>query len=299
MALNLHLLRIFAAVAEHNSFSQAGKVLFISQPAVSRAVQELEEQVGLPLIDRSRRVPILTEAGTLLYQYAQRLFSVEQAAELALEQLQGLERGHLALAASHTAGTYLLPPLLSRYHQRYPGVRLSLQIANTQTILEKLHTEPIDVAFVEGTVKDTDFLVESWRTDHLVAIAPPNHPLIEQQPVTLKQLAAEPYVQRELGSGTREIVDEAFRRRKLEPNVAIELGSNQAVKQAVAAGLGISIVSDATVALEISAGVLTILNIKDIDFKRTLAQVQVKEKPLSPAAVAFLHLFDKDEQAQP
>ena len=294
MALNLHLLRIFTAVAEHNSFSRAAKALYISQPAVSKGVQELEEQVGLLLLDRSRRKLALTEAGLLLYQYAQRLFAAEHAAETALEQLQGLERGHLAIGASHTTGTYLLPPLLSRFHQRYPGIRLSLEIANTQTVLENLHTRPLDMAFVEGPVKATDLIVSTWRADHLVAIAPPSHPLIQRQPVALAELATEPYVQRELGSGTREVVEDAFKQKGLELNVAIELGGNQVVKQTVSAGLGISIVSDATIALELRAQTLAVVAIKDYDFSRTLSQVLPGEKPLSPAAAAFLKLLHSE-----
>jgi DNA-binding transcriptional LysR family regulator len=294
MPLNLHLLRIFATVAERRSFSRAAEALYISQPAVSRAVQELEDQVGTPLLDRSHRAFTLTEAGSLLYPYAQRLFAIEQAAETALEQLQGLERGHLALGASHTTGTYLLPPLLSRFHRRYPGVQLSLEIANTQTVIEKLHTQPLDLAFVEGPVKEKDLLVTPWRTDSLVAIAPPGHPLAAKQPVTLKQLAAEPYVQRESGSGTREIVDEVFRQRGLELNVAIELSSNQAVKQAVSAGLGVSIVSNATIALEVSAGTLMVLAVRDVDFRRTLAQVSLKGKPTSVTTAALLKLMVED-----
>ena len=123
MALSLRLLRIFLVAAEHNNFSRAAEILYVSQPAVSKSIQELEQQVGLILFDRSRRVLALTEAGHLLYQYAQHLFAVEKAAEIALDQLRGLERGHLALGASRTIGTYLLPPLLSRFHRAYPGIR--------------------------------------------------------------------------------------------------------------------------------------------------------------------------------
>jgi DNA-binding transcriptional LysR family regulator len=290
MPLNLHFLRIFNAVAEYNNFSRAAEALYISQPAVSRAVQELEEEIGLPLLDRSHRTITLTEAGALLHQYAQRLFAVEQAAETTLEQLKSLERGHLALGASHTTGTYLLPPLMSRFHEQYPGIRLSLEIANTQTILEKLHTQPMDLAFVEGPVRDTEYVAAPWRTDRLVVIAPPKHPLVERQPVTLLQLAAEPYLQRELGSGTRDIVEAAFHRQELTLNVAIELGSNQAIKQAVSAGLGISIVSNATLDLELSAGTLAVLDLQEVDFRRVLSRVTLKEKPLSRAASAFLQL---------
>jgi DNA-binding transcriptional LysR family regulator len=291
MALNLHLLRIFATVAEFNNFSRAAEALYISQPAVSKAVQQLEQQVGLSLLDRSHRKLALTEAGTLLYQYAQRLFAIEQAAETALDQLQGLESGHLALGASHTVGTYLLPPLLGRFHQQYPGVHLTLQIANTQTVIEVLQMQALDLVFVEGPVNDEDLTIEAWRNDHLMAIVPPNHPLVSQQPVTLKQLATEPYVQREFGSGTRAIVEKAFKQQGLELNVAIELSSNEAVKQAVSAGLGISIVSDLTIALELAANSLAVVEIQEIDFTRTLSQVMLNEKPVSPAASAFLQLL--------
>ncbi|MBZ0302445.1 MAG: LysR family transcriptional regulator, partial [Anaerolineae bacterium] len=173
MTMNLYLLRVFATVAEHGSFSQAARALYISQPAVSKGVQSLEQQIGMRLLDRSHRDISLTEAGHLLYDYAQRIFAAERAAESALEQLNGLERGHLALGASHTIGTYLLPPLMGLFHQRYPGVRLSLEIANTQQILIDLRTRPLDLAFVEGPVSDANLVVAPWRTDRLVVIAPP------------------------------------------------------------------------------------------------------------------------------
>jgi len=287
LALNLHLLRIFTAVAEHGNFSRAAEALYISQPAVSRAVQELEAQVGFALLDRSHRVPALTDAGALLYQYAQRLFTIEQAAEVALGQLQGLERGHLAVGASHTTGTYLLPPLFSQFHQQYPSIRLSLEIANTQTILEKLRTQPLELAFVEGLVTDKEFLVTPWRTDRLVIIAPPNHPLLLRQPASLEQIIKEPYVQRELGSGTREIVEDVLRQKGIELTITIELNSNQAVKQAVSAGLGISIVSDMTIELELANRTLATISVQDLDLTRTLTQVTVKDRPLSRSAATF------------
>lgn len=291
MALNLHLLRIYTAVVEHNNFSRAADALYMSQPAVSKAVRELERQIGLDLLDRSHRRLALTEAGRVLHLHAQRLFAVEQAAEAALEQLQGLERGQLALGASQTIGTYLLPPLLGQFHQQYPGIRLSLEIANTQAVLEALHMQELDFAVVEGPVNHEEFTVTRWRNDRLVVILPPDHHLIGQQSVALEQLAAEPYVQRESGSGTRMIVERVFQNRGLELNVAIELSSNQAVKQAVSAGLGISIVSIATIALEAATNSLAIMEVSESGFIRSLSQVMLREKPVSPAAAAFSQLL--------
>lgn len=287
MALSLRLLRIFFAAAEHNNFSRAAEMLYISQPAVSKSIQELEQQIGLVLFDRSRRVLTLTEAGQLLYQYAQHLFAVEKSAEIALDQLKGLERGHLALGASRTIGTYLLPPLLSQFHRAYPGIQLSLEIANTQTILKHLHTKPLDLAFVEGPVKDNDLDVRVWGKDHLVVIVAPGHPLLAEQPVTLKRLANESYIQREHGSGTREIVDAVFEKHGLQPDVVIELESNQAVKQAVIAGLGFSIASQATIKLEFEVGMIAVVNLSDYTFDRSLWKLTSKGRPRSPAAVAF------------
>src|SRR5690242_9690611 len=142
--MNLHLLRLFATVAEQGSFSRAASLLYISQPAISKGVQELERQLGTTLLDRSGRGVALTEAGETLLPHAQHLFAVERAAETALEQLEGLERGQLAIGASSTIGIYLLPPLLGRFRQRYPGIRLFLDIGNTQQIGERLRMTPLD-----------------------------------------------------------------------------------------------------------------------------------------------------------
>jgi DNA-binding transcriptional LysR family regulator len=290
MALNLHLLRIFATVVEQRGFSRAATALYISQPAVSKSVQELEKQLGVLLIDRSQRRLMLTEAGNILFEHAQRLFAVERAAEAALEQLHGLKRGRLSIGASQTIGTYLLPPLLGLYHQRYPGVQLSLEIENTQRVIDDLRTQPLDLAFVEGPVSDPDLVVSTWRTDRLVIIAPPGHPLTNQR-VSLEQVTQYPYVQRESGSGTRNIVEQALHERGVSLNVALELGSNQAVKQAVIAGLGISIVSEATLELEQNTGILAVIEPYDFYLSRPLSQVTIQGRPESRALAAFRSLF--------
>ena len=290
MALNLHLLRIFATVVDQHGFSRAAAALYISQPAVSKSVQELENQLGVLLIDRSQRRLMLTEAGSILFEHAQRLFAVERAAEAALEQLHGLKRGRLSIGASQTIGTYLLPPLLGQYHQRYPGVQLSLEIENTQRVIDDLRTQPLDLAFVEGPVSDPDLVVSTWRTDRLVIIAPPRHPLTNQR-VSLEQVTQYPYVQRESGSGTRNIVEQALHERGVSLNVALELGSNQAVKQAVIAGLGISIVSEATLELEQNTGILAVIEPHDFYLSRPLSQVTIQGRPESRALAAFRDLF--------
>lgn len=287
MALNLHLLRIFASVASTQSFSQAAKTLYISQPAVSKGIRQLESQLGMELVDRSMPNFTLTESGRLLYQHALHIFAAEHAAEVALEELQGLVRGSLALGASQTIGTYLLPPLMGQFHRQYPGVRLSLEILNTHQIIERLRSAPLDLAFVEGPVASNSLNMTSWRVDRLIIITPPDHPFVTQKRLTLAQIATEPFIMREAGSGTRENIETAMRERGLHLNIAMELGSNSAVKEAVSAGLGISIVSEATIKLERAAGTVAVLDVPDFTLERTLRQLSVAGRPLSHAATAF------------
>ncbi len=296
MTLNLHLLRIFGAVVENGSFSQAARKLYISQPAVSQAVQELERQVELPLVIRSGRRIKLTEAGSLLYDYTRQILATEHAAELALEQLRGLEHGQLAIGASSTIGVYLLPRLLSIFHRRYPGIRLRLDIGSTAQIVERLLVADLDTALVEGPVTHPHIAAQFWRDDQLVVIAMPAHSVICEQPVSLQRLLAEPFVCREPTSGTREIIDAAFQERGMERNIAIELGSTEAIKQAVIAGLGLAVVSVATVSSEVALGNLAVLDVSELAIQRPLKQLTVSGRPASPALVAFQALLDDTKE---
>lgn len=295
--MNLHLLRTFSALVSTGSFSRAALALFISQPAVSKGVQQLERELGTSLLDRSAHGVALTEAGHVLYDYAQRIFASEKAVEMALAELKGLARGHLVIGASQTIGTYLLPQLLGAFHQRYPGVRLSLEIANTQQVIDSLRRTPLNIAYVEGPVRGDDLGVSIWRTDQMVVIAPPHHPLAGHTAVSLKTLAQEPYLQREPGSGTGDIIARAFAERGLALNIAMELGSNQAIKQAVSAGLGISIVSEATIALERASGTLSVIGVRDFQLGRPLFCVQIRDRPASRAALAFQTLLSGASEA--
>ncbi len=291
--MNLHLLRLFATVAEQGSFSRAASLLYISQPAISKGVQELERQLGTALLDRSGRGVALTEAGTTLFQHAQQLFAVERAAETALEQLEGLERGQLAIGASSTIGIYLLPPLLGRFRQRYPGIRLFLDIGNTQQIGERLRTVPLDAVFVEGPVDLPHTDVTPWRDDTLVVIAAPDHWLVGQRNVPIHAALAEPFVLREQGSGTRAIIEQTLRSRNVALKIVMELGSTEAIKQVVSAGLGLAIVSEATIALELLAGRLAILDVPELTLGRVLTQLHVVGRPPSRALQAFEALLQE------
>ncbi len=301
MAMNLHLLRIFATVARRKSFSRAAEDLVISQPAVSKGVRELERQLGLALLDRSRGGVTLTEAGETLFSYAQRLFAIEDAAEVAVAQLKQVERGTLAIGASATIGIYLLPSLLGEFHRRYPDAQPSLDIAATRDILQRLLTSPLDVAFVEGPADVEGLIVTPWREDTLVVIAAPDHPLAHVQRRGgqssvhndfVRRIVAEGFIQREPGSGTREIVDEGMRERGIALRVAMEVNNTEGVKQMVSAGLGLAIVPSVTIAAELATGRLVTLDAPELTLHRWLWRAQVVDRPVSPALRAFLAILD-------
>ncbi|QPC80520.1 LysR family transcriptional regulator [Phototrophicus methaneseepsis] len=291
--MNLASLRLWMMVAEHSSFSRAAEVAYISQPAISKRVQELEQSLGVALLDRSGRNVQLTEAGQILYRYGKQIFAAERAAESALAQLNDLQRGHLAVGASNTIGTYLLPALLGRFHDQYPGIELSMEIGNTHQMIEELRHKPLDVAFVEAPVTGPDLNVIPWRTDQLVVIAPIDHPLAAQDRVSLERLSQEVFIMREPGSGTREVAENALSQHGVELPIAFELGSNAAVKQAVIAGLGLAIISEVTLTLELALKRLTVLKVPELILNRALTHVTIIERPHSPALTAFLASLER------
>ncbi|WP_298817991.1 LysR family transcriptional regulator [Chloroflexus sp.] len=289
MSLNLHLLRIFVAVLDQGSFTRAAEALVMSQSAVSRAVQELERQLNTVLLERRPRGVVPTEAGIVLGEHARRIFAHERLAIEALNELRGLQRGRLAIGASSTIGTYLLPPLLGLYHRQYPGIELFLDIGNTQQVMEHLLAYRIDIAYVEGPVEPDERLqISPWRNDELVVIAAPDHPLARQPNLTCADLNGAPFVLREPGSGTREVMEQALTARGITIRPVMELGSTEAVKQAVSAGLGLSIVSLVTLQMDIIAGRLTILRVRDLSIERQLSRVRLADRPLSQALAAWL-----------
>ncbi len=285
--MNLHALRIFTLVARERSFSRAAELLFLSQPAVSRAVRELEQEQGVDLFDRTARPTALTTAGAVLLAHATQLFAAERAAERAMAELRDLQSGSLAIGASSTIGIYLLPAQLAEFQQERPQLRLFLDIGNTQQILDRLCMAELDIALVEGPAERPNLDQTVWRTDQLVVIAPPGHPLAGAQPTAAQQLAAYPFLLRESGSGTREVIEAALRSIGLELQVRLELGSTEAIKRAVAAGMGLAIVSRMTVADELRSGRLAEIQPFDLPLERELRLVTVRGRPLTPAAQAL------------
>ncbi len=292
--MNLNQLKVFCEVVERKGFTRAAEALYLTQPAVSRQVQELERYFGVDLFEQIGKRIYPTEAGTILYDYAKGIFHSLDDLDVEMNQLKGLKAGHLRIAASATAGTYLLPPLLGNFKRKYPGVEVSLEIYNSQQVEQHLlQFQQLDLGVTERPITEDALYSEAFDMDHLVVIVSLDHPLAGQGTITASQLQGERFILREVGSGTRDLLDEEFERLNLKVKRVMELGSTAAVKQAVAAGLGVSVVSVRAIGLEEEAGLLKTLQCPDMRLQREIRYVHHKDKRLSRAATAFLQILKK------
>jgi DNA-binding transcriptional LysR family regulator len=288
MPLNLHLLRLFATVAETGSFSRATTVLNLSQPAISQGVRDFELQLGCRLLDRPPKGVKPTREGRALMRHARSVFAAERAAEEELKSLRGLDSGSLRIGASTTIATYLLPEYLGQFHRTYPGIDLHLVSANTRDIADLMLGHEIEIALVEGPVDDDGLLSEPWQTDIMTMIAAPSHPFArEDAPIDPARLAEELLVIREPGSGSREVVNQALSAYAIQPSRTLEVGSTEAIKQLVAAGVGVSIVSRAAVKDQVALQRLKMIEIAGVAIERTLWQLTVSGRLSIPAAYVF------------
>lgn len=291
MSLNIPALRAFVAVVDSRGFSRAAAALRISQPAISKSVSTLERDVGMPLLERRSDGIRLTGAGQVLYQHATELFAVERAAEEELRAYLGLERGTLRIGASTTIATYLLPTELAQFHAEFPSVTLRVVSTNTRAVARLLLQRKIDVALVEGPVSHPRIEATPWRADALVVIAPPNHALANKRRIAPSDIAGEPFIVRETGSGTRVEGDKALSERGIHPTVALTLGSTEAIKQAVIAGLGLAVLSRSAVAEHVTAGTIGVLDILDWNVQRDFTLLRLRGRAPSAAARKFEELI--------
>ena len=294
MAINLNALRVFTAVVERGGFSRAAEALRISQPAVSKAVRELERQVGIELLDRRQRVARPTDAGAMLAERGRELFATERLAEEELRAARGLSRGTLRIAASTTIATYLLPPLLAAYHRKWPGISLVVASANTRRVARLLTHRRVDVALVEGPVADPRIDVVPWREDELIIVAPASHPLARRRSLSPDALAHESFIVREPGSGTRAVAHAALRDAGVRARTALVLGSTEAIKQAVIAGLGLAIVSREACVDQLAAGRLAQLRLTGLKIRRPFTRLVLRGVRAPGAVVAFEEILAND-----
>jgi DNA-binding transcriptional LysR family regulator len=289
--VNLNHLAIFHAVAQAGSVSGGALGLHISQSAVSKQLGELEAALELPLFERLPRGVRLTEAGHALLDYSTRLFALEREAERAMAELKQLGRGRIAIGASRTIGTYMLPPLLARFHRLHPRIELSLQVENTKAIEDKLVAGEIDLGYAEGLPSSAHLDYTVFARDDLVLVAAPDH-AAARAPLSLAALAGEELLMHEDGSGTRAVTEAALAERKLKIRPVMVLASSEAIKQTVAAGAGLAFLSSAAIRNEVEAGTLVVLKVRGLNIHRPLYRMQPKKARLGPSLRAFLNLQD-------
>ena len=287
MFINLHQLRIFQSVAQQRSYSRAAEVLFLSQPGVSLQVKALEKSVGLPLFEKSGRTLRLTEAGQELLAYSERIFALLDETQLVLEELGGARRGTVKVAASTTAGIYIVPSALGGFHRENPRVKLTLDVVNRFTVQERLLNDVVDMA-VMGLIEDAhDLEVAEFVPNELVVIASPNHRLAQEEQIPFEQLSSEIFLLREAGSGTRTDVERLLLAKGVQVHVGMELRSSGAIKQAVAADLGIAVIPLRAIELELLANRLVVLDVVGFPVDRHWSLVRRAGRHLSATAQAL------------
>ncbi len=282
----LHQLKVFEAVARHSSFTRAAEELFLTQPTVSMQVKQLSKSVGLPLFEQVGKRLYLTEAGKELHTTCREVFDRLSQFEIAIANLKGLKQGALRLTVVTTA-KYVIPRLLGPFCQRYPGIDVSLTVTNHEWVLEGLADNRSDLYILSQPPEDMDVKIHPFLENPLVVLAHRNHPLAKEKEISLKRLSEEPFISREPGSGTRKVVQTLFDEHGLALNVKLDLGSNEAIKQAIAGGLGVSVLSLHTLALEGTNSQLTILDVEGFPIERYWYVVYPSGKQLSVIARTF------------
>lgn len=293
--INANHLMVFNSVANHLSFSRAAEELYTSQPSVSTQIKRLEEYLDISLFEQLGKKIILTEAGTTLFLYSQTIFSLIDEGVEAIEELKGCRKGRLLIGASTTPGIYLLPKILGDFKSIYPGILPKLEIANSQRIVEMVNTNKLDIGIIgEEIICPPELQVKPWLKDELFLVVPNKHSWVKKVSVHVKDLESEQFIFRESGSSTRSIIENILANHGLKVNVTLELNSTEAVKQAVSAGLGVSIVSGFSV---INNSGIVCIPIEGLGFYRMFNIIYHRNKIFSPATKSFSTFLKKSQES--
>jgi DNA-binding transcriptional LysR family regulator len=285
-SLTLRQLQIFVVAARHLSYARAAEELHLTPPAISMQLKQLEENVGLPLFERLGRGVALTEAGEMLVHHALRVLGEIKDAEANLQGLLGAEVGQLSVGLVSTA-KYFMPKLLAKFSQDHPGVEVQFTVGNREALLQKLQDNAIDLAVMGRIPVEIDAHAEPMASHPYVLIAPADHPLREARRFDMHELRQETFLLREEGSGSRRVAEEMFKNHLFTPKRTISLGSNETIKQAVMAGMGVSLLSLHTLPLELKTREICLLDVIGTPIERTWYVVNMNSKRLLPAGQKF------------
>lgn len=287
MRVTLRQLRTFEAVARLRSFSRAAEEMHVTQPTVSKQIRLLHDEIGLPLLEQIGKRVYLTDAGRQLYATCADWLNTWGRFEQSIADLKGLKQGRLKIAAV-TTSKYFMPRVLGPFCAEYPGIDIAMEVINRDRLLERLDRNEDDLYVMGVPPEDRKIVSEVLVENPLVVIAPLSHPLAGEQHIPFTRLGKEPFLVREHGSGTRITMEKVFAEHDTPLKVRLELGSNEAIKQAVAGGLGLSVVSQSTLNPDPGLDELAVLNVEDFPIKRYWYVVQPKGKQLSVVAQTFL-----------
>lgn len=285
--INLHQLATFQVVAKHSSYVRAAEELHFSQPAVSAQIRLLEDALGVKLFDKIGRKTHLTRAGEELYLYSQKIFTLIDETVETMSALASPHSGRLSVGADTTVGTYVIPNLLGKFRQMYPKVEITLEVINPTPLVEELVNNRIDMAIMSKLPEDVPVFAAPFAHNELVLVAPPTHRLAGCVRVPFEELAREYFLMREMGSGTRKALEDAFHAAGFPLQMSMQVGNNSAIKQGVAAGLGIALISRVALDMELETYRLVILDVEGFPLMRQWLLVHLKEKNLSATAKAF------------
>ncbi len=295
-AATLKQLRAFCAAARHKSFARAAEELHLTPPAVTMQIKELEAAVGLPLFDRGAKTVTLTMSGEYLLVYVRRILATLKDAEDAMARLRGAQSGRIVIGMVSTA-KYFLPRLLARFRAQHRGVEMRLSVGNREQLVRQLHDNEVDLAVMGRPPRELDTRAEPFAAHPHGVVASPEHPLARAREIQPSALASEEFIVREPGSGTRAAMEHFFREQHLSPPVVMEMTSNETIKQAVIANMGLAFLSLHTAGLEISTGQLVVLDVVGLPLMRRWHIVNLRGKPLSPAAEALRYFVLEQGEA--
>ena len=290
MHLTLRQLQCFRAVAQNLSFTRAAEQLHLTQPAVSMQVRQLEQQTGIALTEQIGKRIYLTDAGQEVFRYASSILQQVDEMDDVLNKMKGLSGGRLRIAAISSAN-YFAPRLLGVFHQRFPDVRVSMDIKRQEHVIKQVADNAVDMAIMGQPPDDMKLTAIPFMDNPLVIIAPPNHRLAKTKSISLKQMERETFLVREPGSGTRGAMMRFFKANKIKLTTGMEMGSLEGIKQGVKAELGLGVVPKGAIEIELQLGKLAVLNVKGMPIQRHWHVVLHEGKRLSAAADAFKALL--------
>lgn len=286
-----HKLKVFCTVAETKSFSKTSEIIHLTQPAVSLQIQALEEIYETKLFDRSSSTVTLTPAGEVLYKYAKEILALYASAEKVIGEITGLVKGSISVGASSTIGNYMLPAVIADFKKTHPKIKVHLLVGNTKRVVELLNAGNIDLGLVEGEVTRQKMVVDKLLPDELLLIVPTHHPWAKKKEISVSEITKEPFIVREGGSGTRQMIEKFLASFGISPQdlrISMILGSTEAIKQAVETGLGVSIVSRWAARKESRFGSLHLIKFKEQKMVREFSLITNKGSVSTHAVDEFL-----------